>query len=83
MYASKVTTLICCFVTLPYSFKEAMGQQGLQKGCGGDVGGERCLGERSQPLSDGADSEPNNPLAGPHHHRCLHHTAAVWHQRCE
>lgn len=65
------------------SFKEAMGQQGPQHGGGGDARGESCLAERSQPLGDGADSEPNSPLAAPHHPRHLHRTAALWHQRCE
>lgn len=60
-----------------------MGQQGLQRGGGGDAGGEGCLAECSQPLGDGADSEPNSALAAPHHRRCLHCGAALWHQRCE
>lgn len=68
---------------VPLSFKQAVGQQGLQHRGGGDAGGESCLAERSQPLSDGADSEPNSALAAPHHHRYLHHAAALWHQCCE
>lgn len=68
---------------LSYSYKEAMGQQGLQQRGGGDVAGESCPAECSQPLSDRADSEPNSPLAAPHHPRYLHYAAALWHQCCE
>lgn len=66
-----------------YSFKDTMGQQRLQQRGGGDVGGKSCPPEHSQPLSGGPDSEPNSPLAAPHYHRYLHHTAALRHQRCE
>ena len=66
-----------------FSFEEAMGRQGLQQGGGGDVGGEGCPAERPQPLSVGADSEPNVSLAAPHYHCCLFCGAALWHQYCE
>lgn len=60
-----------------------MGQQGSQHGGGGDAAGEGCLAERSQPLSDGADSGQKCALAAHHNHFYLHPTAALWHQRCE
>lgn len=65
------------------SLEEAVGQQGLHHGGGGDDEGENCHAECPQPLGDGADSEPNCSLAAYHHHHYLHWTAALWHQRSE